>query len=200
MAAYGSETMALRPLEYLHSQRLLLLKPQFLSISECQYWLGKAHQSPAVQAEVDTYQTGTSEEKLRRGQILNLPLSERQLLIQKLETLATEIQVFFRVQIQRCEQPHFLKYGPEDYFRPHRDYHDAEIYRERKVSLLILLNEDYDGGELVFFLRHKEAQRPLLGIPLKPPAGMLLAFDPRLLHEVRPIQTGSRYSIVTWLC
>jgi predicted 2-oxoglutarate/Fe(II)-dependent dioxygenase YbiX len=58
------------------------------------------------------------------------------------------------------------------------------------------LNDDYEGGDVVFGdQRFKEIKR----ISLK--KGSLLAFPSNFLypHMIEPITKGTRYSIVAWL-
>lgn len=193
-------------LTYLQQQGLVMLRPHFLDSKTCTRFLEMARNSPSIDAEVETYQPPDShtspqgpEPILRKTRILELPSASKKEIIQRLEVLAPQFQDFFRVQIQRCEQPHFLKYSAGDYFAAHRDYHDAPIYRERKISLLLFLNQEYTGGELLFFLRHR-TQTTQVGLHVPTEPGLLLAFNPRLLHEVKPVLSGERYSIVTWLC
>lgn len=58
------------------------------------------------------------------------------------------------------------------------------------VSLIGVLNDDYDGGELVFWDDHI----------VKLNAGDIVAFPSVFLypHQVKTIKSGSRYSFVSW--
>ena len=62
---------------------------------------------------------------------------------------------------------------------------------DRDVSVLVYLDNDYTGGELVF---------PNFGLRLEPRAGMLVAFpsDHRYCHSARPVTSGMRHVIVSW--
>jgi predicted 2-oxoglutarate/Fe(II)-dependent dioxygenase YbiX len=58
------------------------------------------------------------------------------------------------------------------------------------LSVICLLNDDYEGGELVFFEDKI----------LTPSQGDVIIFPSNFLfpHEVKPITKGIRYSVVSW--
>jgi predicted 2-oxoglutarate/Fe(II)-dependent dioxygenase YbiX len=108
----------------------------------------------------------------------------------------------------RLDGPKFVSYRPGQYFRAHRDRSsdpaDPPSVRDRRVSLVCLLNDAepdgglpvFDGGTLVLHVPGPAGVRPT---NLKPGAGCVIAFDSGLLHEVRPVRDGVRYSAVGWL-
>ena len=66
----------------------------------------------------------------------------------------------------------------------------------RHISLIMNLNENYNGGDLVFFdNKNNETKR----IELK--EGSVVMFPSNFLypHKIEPITKGTRYSIVAWL-
>jgi predicted 2-oxoglutarate/Fe(II)-dependent dioxygenase YbiX len=62
---------------------------------------------------------------------------------------------------------------------------------QRDVSAIYYLNDDFEGGEIVF------AQ---WGLWIKPRRGLLVAFpsDRSHAHEVVPVRTGFRYTVPIW--
>lgn len=66
--------------------------------------------------------------------------------------------------------------------------------RVRKLSLTIQLSapEDYEGGELALQIG-KEAD------VMPKELGKMLVFPSYVLHEVRPVTKGTRYSLVAWI-
>lgn len=58
------------------------------------------------------------------------------------------------------------------------------------LSILGALNNDYEGGELIFW---EDEVMPL-------PAGSIMVFPSNFLypHEVRKVKTGDRFSFVSW--
>lgn len=111
---------------------------------------------------------------------------------------ACEIEPFFNCKLKSLESPHVLRYSRGSHYKPHSDSDviDPATGRWRKAqnrdySLLIYLDEDFEGGELVF---------PNFDYKLRPEAGMLAAFpsDCRYLHGAMPVLSGVRHAIVSW--
>ncbi len=108
---------------------------------------------------------------------------------------------FFETQIKDSEVPQILAYHPGGHYRPHIDgetlFNDGSGTLkwvknvDRDISLVIYLNDDYEGGEIVF---------PKQAISIKPRKGLLVAFPSshHFLHGVNPVVKGDRYAIVNW--
>lgn len=82
-----------------------------------------------------------------------------------------------------------LKYESGSYFKSHYDSYPAV---KRCISVLIYLNDDYEGGEIEFV--HFNAK-------IKPKAGSLILFPSNYpyRHIAHPVTSGTKYAIVTWL-
>lgn len=109
-----------------------------------------------------------------------------------------EAEPFYRRQLKSLETPHILRYRTDSYYRPHADSdqlnpdtHQWEKIHDRDLSLLIYLDDDYEGGELAF---------PNFDFKLRPHAGLLVIFpsDFRYLHGAMPVTRGIRHAIVSW--
>lgn len=103
-----------------------------------------------------------------------------------------------RKPIARFERPDILAYGPGGRYITHadadawdREKRQWERVVDRDVSLLIYLDDDYEGGELYF---------PRFDFRLRPRAGMLVLFpsDARYAHCAEPVTRGERHVIVSW--
>ena len=82
-----------------------------------------------------------------------------------------------------------LKYKPGDYVTEHIDTSSGE---HRTLSCSLALNDGYEGGELAFFdgeLKYK----------LKKGDMMIFPSSFTYPHQVLPVISGTRYSIITWL-
>jgi predicted 2-oxoglutarate/Fe(II)-dependent dioxygenase YbiX len=82
-----------------------------------------------------------------------------------------------------------LKYKTGDYVTEHIDTSSGE---HRTLSCSLALNDDYEGGELAFFdgeLKYK----------LKKGDMMIFPSSFTYPHQVLPIISGTRYSIITWI-
>jgi predicted 2-oxoglutarate/Fe(II)-dependent dioxygenase YbiX len=66
----------------------------------------------------------------------------------------------------------------------------------RHLSIIINLNDEYEGGDLIFTdQKEKEIKRLKLG------KGSIVFFPSNFMypHSIQPITKGTRYSIVAWL-
>tara|TARA_R100000951_G_scaffold110690_1_gene108898 strand:- start:717 stop:1292 length:576 start_codon:yes stop_codon:yes gene_type:complete len=89
------------------------------------------------------------------------------------------------------ERPQLLKYkAPSNGYDWHMDIGRGDA-SNRKISISILLNEDYEGGELGFFLQGEQN--------IKPDTGQAIAFPSFLPHRVKPMTKGTRWSLVCWI-
>ena len=82
-----------------------------------------------------------------------------------------------------------LKYQTGEEYKAH---FDGPTSSHRSFSPILYLNDNYTGGELEF-VHHN--------IKLKPTAGMFAMFPANFsyTHIAHPVQTGTKYAIVTWL-
>ncbi|MET9450143.1 2OG-Fe(II) oxygenase [Streptomyces cinerochromogenes] len=105
--------------------------------------------------------------------------------------------------------PKLCSYSARDFFRAHRDRSadplDPAEVRRRRLSLVCLLNgtaphdglPSFDGGTLVVYVPRPDGSVAPRNVPLE--AGSIVTFRSDLLHEVRPVRAGVRYSAVGWL-
>lgn len=113
-------------------------------------------------------------------------------LFQKLVNLAMEANKnFFKMDISSLNETYILEYRKGDYFRPHMDINDFSA-STRKLSLVLLLSEpgDYQGGELEFI--------PSVG-EISQNQGNLIIFPSYMVHQVRKLKKGIRFSMVSWI-
>ena len=66
----------------------------------------------------------------------------------------------------------------------------------RKISVSAILNDDYEGGELMF--RFLDGDSNLAEVAITPRLGDLVVFPSYLDHKVAPVTKGIRYSVVAW--
>ncbi len=91
------------------------------------------------------------------------------------------------------ERLRILRYDPGDEFKPHRDgaYMSASGAIS-KLTILIYLNEGYQGGYTAFLNSSENAW-----IPVTPYTGSVAIQDQELVHFVPPLQSGRKYAIRT---
>lgn len=82
-----------------------------------------------------------------------------------------------------------LKYNTGDYVREHVDTWSGE---NRTLSCSMILNNDYEGGELAFFDGKYK---------LNPKKGDIVIFPSSFTypHQVLPVTSGTRYAVITWI-
>lgn len=117
----------------------------------------------------------------------------------------------FGLSLKGCEPPQFLRYEAGHFFVKHQDS-DAEQtafdhLQVRKVSVVIFLNggaaepsaETFCGGELLIYRASGETGAGPLIFPIPGESGLLVAFRSDTLHEVTPVTSGERFTVVSWL-
>lgn len=91
--------------------------------------------------------------------------------------------------LEYWESMNLIKYNVGNHFQTHAD--DGASYKS-VVSLVGYLNDNYDGGEIVF---------PAHEITIKPRSGDLVIFPSNymFMHRAMPVTSGTKYSLVTML-
>jgi predicted 2-oxoglutarate/Fe(II)-dependent dioxygenase YbiX len=81
-----------------------------------------------------------------------------------------------------------LRYKKGQFYTQHTDSFKV---RPRSVSCSFALNDDYEGGEFAFFNRK---------LKYKLKKGSCIMFPSNFMypHEIMPVTSGTRYSIITW--
>ena len=151
--------------------------------------------------------------RLRRRWVSIYPFNEREKRMTKeiyqpykninerLNELRPQLEVFFgNALASDFEKAKFLKYDPGDFFAPHTDAQ----YR-RKINITINLNTsinatgelNFEGGELQLYGLIKKPEFTNKGISAPSTAGCLIAYPVDVVHEVTPIKSGTRFSIVS---
>ena len=91
-----------------------------------------------------------------------------------------------------AESLQYTEYPPEG---GHYDWHidcGHHIQAQRKVSITVQLNDDYEGGELQLW----RGQKPATALKEK---GCVVIFPSYMLHRVKPVTKGTRNSLVLWV-
>jgi PKHD-type hydroxylase len=65
----------------------------------------------------------------------------------------------------------------------------------RKLSFSIQLSDktEYEGGELIIYDDEKKFAAPKN-------KGTIIFFESDMIHEVKPVKSGTRYALVSWVC
>ena len=103
-----------------------------------------------------------------------------------------EIRKIHQFEVTRMERYIVARYdsATRDHFNAHRD-NTTKGTAHRRFAMSVLLNDDYEGGELSF---------PEYGNqPIRGPAGTAIIFSFSLLHAVSPVSRGQRYVFLPFL-
>ena len=144
---------------------------------------------------------GVKKDNVRKCEIAHISLKEviskNEEIRRKIDTLVFDkaggaasqyIQEFPHCNISTDSGYDLLRYNEGGFYTIHTDnYKD----RPRTVAMSLMLNDDYDGGEIAFFEREHI---------IKPSAGSAVIFPANFMypHEIMPVLAGTRYAIITW--
>jgi len=108
------------------------------------------------------------------------------------------LYVFYKVKFpkmnsEKINQIDLLKYSEGGKYEIHTDHFTNA---PRHLSVIMNLNDEYEGGDLVF-----TNQKDLEIKRLKLNKGSIVFFPSNFMypHSIEPITNGTRYSIVAWL-
>ena len=110
-------------------------------------------------------------------------------------------QAGWNFEVDAAEAMQIGKYSKGCFYDYHQDGDGVTTYdtpennwtnnKTRKLSMSILLNEDYEGGDFKFYDDEESA--------LKGKAkGSILVFPSYMQHCVKEVTKGNRYSLVVW--
>ena len=110
-------------------------------------------------------------------------------------------QASWNFEVDAAEEMQIGKYSKGCHYDYHADGDGVTVYdtpennwingKTRKLSMSIVLNEDYEGGDFRFY-DDKET------ILKKKAKGTVLVFPSYMHHCVEKITKGNRYSLVVW--
>jgi len=107
------------------------------------------------------------------------------------KSLFPELKKIYNLDVTHRENYKICNYIDKDKgkFHPHRD--SVYPYGHRRLAMSLLLNDDYEGGGLVFSEYNN--------IPYRSKACDAIIFPTSLYHEVLEITKGTRYVVLSFL-
>jgi PKHD-type hydroxylase len=158
----------------------------FLSPEECDSILNKCKEKLTL-SDAKVYGNNNNLRKSSIGWISDLGfLNER---------LTNKLRETFNIngmEVTGLGDFQFTEYKKDEFFDWHTDS-TTTMYRDRFTSIVIQLNDTYEGGELEI----KNIKGEM--VPIENKIGTLYIFNSRLLHRVVPVVEGVRYSLVNWI-
>jgi len=174
---------------------------RFLDEQECQRLRGVMRESPLAAATVARGTAPTdyaADEERRRTRRSAVSADEQASFVAKLEAVRENAAAHFGEALAKTEEPQFLIYRTGDFFVRHTDRDRAGL-KARTISIIVFLSEPgpatYLGGDLKFtgYFNDRETH-----LTLRPSEGLLIAFPSHIPHEVTPVESGERFTIVSW--
>ncbi len=154
----------------------------------CEDWVAAATSSGKTDAERQCSAIGISFEN-----IIEKNKQIRKNLDVYLFTSASNVISKYKEKFANCsiEQDSgydLLRYKEGQFYKEHTD---SFKNIPRAVSCSFVLNDDYEGGEFAFFDRK---------LKYKLKKGSCIMFPSNFMypHEIMPVTSGTRYSIITW--
>lgn len=148
------------------------------------------------------------EETIRKVSSVDVDRALEENVRHQLIALMPALEDHFKVSLEKCQGPDFLKYGVGSFYLPHTDGSPGGPSKvaKRRVSAVVFLNaqlkepteDTYCGGSLTFYGLMEGPQWAKLAFPLEAETGLLVAFRSDVLHEVQPVTHGERFSAVSW--
>ncbi|MDJ1180897.1 2OG-Fe(II) oxygenase [Roseofilum sp. BLCC_M91] len=181
----------------------VFVQEDFLSVDQCiniVSELEKLEVTPVgVVGEDGLYQIN---QEVRKVHQIDASQSSIQLVQKKILTVKDKLEDYFSLQLDSNESLQVLRYKEGDFYLPHVDTnhgdHQPFHIKKRKTSVVIFLNNLYQGGALTFYGLIQKNNWKSYGFPVDGKPGLLLAFSSELIHEVEPVVQGTRYTIVSW--
>ena len=105
----------------------------------------------------------------------------------------------FNYNIMKFSSPQFTIYNKGDYYKYHQDRNDFErvsgdnLFRKISMTIQLSTQSQYKGGDLEFYNGDEEE----LKLEIRN-QGTVICFDSRMWHRVSEIQSGIRYSLVSF--
>ena len=150
--------------------------------------------------EVKDAGTGDKNEKskFRDSKICWIPTTEDHSWIYKtcVDAIKQTNNSFFNYDLDYIEQLQLTQYNSDNqFYGKHLDTLGTFNKHNRKLSFSILLTDpsEYEGGSLNFYQK-EDPDTP------EPKLGRMYVFPSHLLHEVTPVTSGIRVSLVGWVC
>lgn len=176
----------------------------FLDAEACATLRAELIESPTTQAPVYIEGTeGVIHENIRKTTSLHPSAETKARLHARISGQQSALEAHFGVSLRDCEPPQFLRYFKGDFFVRHQDENthqsDFEHLRLRRISIVVFLNgfslepRDgcFSGGTLNFY------DGPTT-FNLTGETGLLVAFRSDTYHEVVPVTSGERFTMITW--
>jgi len=175
-----------------------LIVPRVFSFELCdflmQYYQDMGSAESGFQIDVDGKTRTQVDFRLKRRSDVGVVVPEVRALVRDhvVRRLVPEIERHFQFKATRMDRYIVACYEAEvgGHFHRHRDNVNAGA-RHRRFALSVNLNNDFEGGNLIFPEFGRRTYRP--------PVGGALVFSCGALHQVLPVTRGRRFAFLAFL-
>lgn len=166
--------------------------PQFLSSQECQSIVEFCLDNQKLEeATVNVNGTYKVYEKARKSKVNFYPYEPHfGWLLDRIREGLNSVVTLKGFDINYETNFQFTHYGTGEYYGWHQDDSNEGPAANRAYSIVIQLSTNYEGGLLQF----KQEGVQTFG----PGLGKMFAFPSFWAHQVTPVTSGTRYSLVSW--
>ena len=162
----------------------VITKDDFFSKEECDYIIDKVNKN-SERKKTKYYQ---KEDSIC---LLNINKNNEQKYLDKFwEVISVANQIHYKYDIKGIYRNRIQchRYDVGDWYNPHSDFYPIDQFSSLKLTCIVSLNDDYEGGEFHFFD----------GKIIKPEVGKLVIHPTFAGHGVKRVTKGNRYSCVAW--
>lgn len=180
-----------------------LIEDDVLPAEEMRALAKEMSSSPAEKTRVYNTERGEwyDSDQVRSTHNVQVSDASRERLKAWFTSLLPRLSDHYGVSVTSIEPLWFLRYRTGDHFAAHRDAEEDGHGEQagRTVSIVLFVNDasEYGGGELLL-CPFDVPEAVDLAIDLRPKPGRLATFRSSTVHQVRPVTSGERFSVVTW--
>jgi len=175
-----------------------LIVPRIFSFELCdflmQFYQDMGSAESGFQIDVDGKTRTQVDFRLKRRSDVGVVIPEVRTLVRDhvVRRLVPEIERHFQLKATRMDRYIVACYDADvgGHFHRHRDNVNAGA-RHRRFALSINLNNDFEGGDLIFPEFGRRTYRP--------PVGGAIVFSCGALHQVLPVTRGRRFAFLAFL-
>jgi len=165
----------------------------FLTKEECEKIINLGESLSPSPSELVNHVNNTSVRNSKNAWIF--PTTENEWLFRRFTDSVTSLNnEYFKFDLfGLAEGLQFTKYeAPDGCYHPHIDKSTGQIVRKLSITVQLSSPEEYEGGEVHLTYGHAPAV-------ISKDQGTLVVFPSYVLHEVKPVTKGTRYSLVCWV-
>jgi SM-20-related protein len=170
-------------------------EPGFLDLAACRRISRAMDEGAPEPAEI--LRAGTAlDVRVRQASHVDVDAATLAFVEARLDARRAQLAEWFGHPLTGREGAGFLRYGPGGFYRAHRDRGSDPSWPDaarRRVALVVFLTACSGGA-----LRLLDEDDPLRDVAVTPAEGSLVAFLADTLHEVAPVEAGTRDVVVDW--